>query len=175
MNIAISGHTKGIGNACCKLLEKSHQIIGLSRETGFDINDRPRVISAIKDADVFINNAYAGYSQAYLLHELLAIWQHERKIIINIGSSCTRYRRAEQHLDHLPWEYRDHKMALDSVFRTSINLTPVCSVHLLSPGPVDTDMVKHVNCKKLKPDAVAEAAQLMIRTPSIIELVLYAK
>ena len=43
------------------------------------------------------------------------------------------------------------------------------------PGPIDTRMVKHLECTKLDASVVANAIKYMISTPELIEQVLYAK
>ena len=39
MKIAITGHSKGIGKACSDLLSAEHEVIGLSRSNGYNIDE----------------------------------------------------------------------------------------------------------------------------------------
>ena len=43
MKIAITGHTKGIGQAIYDLLGQEHDVIGYSRSNGYNIN-QPEII-----------------------------------------------------------------------------------------------------------------------------------
>lgn len=113
MKVAITGHTKNIGK---HLYEKfSPNSIGFSRSNGYDIknpNDRKRIINEVRDCDVFVNNAPAGFGQSELCLELWHHWKDLNKIIINVGS-----RIAEDHVilsleySHL-LEYSMHKRTL---------------------------------------------------------------
>lgn len=175
MKIALTGHTNGLGLACYNLLKQNYDVIGLSLSNGYDINDYNKIVDTILDSDVFINNAYSGYAQANLLIKLHQHWQHLPKTIISVSSTCTRFSRAEKELNHLPWEYRDHKLALERVFHSLIDNPGSCRLHLMVPGPIDTRMVKHLECTKLDASVVANAIKYMINTPELIEQVLYAK
>ena len=58
MKIAITGHSAGIGQALAKIYtEQGHDIVGLSRRTGYNIRSIPKVATMIEPCDVFINNA----------------------------------------------------------------------------------------------------------------------
>lgn len=155
MKIAITGHSAGIGLACQRVLSADHEIIGLSRSNGYDICNVVQVADAAESADVFINNAYCDYQQTYLLEEMFKRWRNHDKIIVSIGSACTAYPRIEQHLDSAPWPYRDHKRSLETLFRQLVKEPAACKLQLVSPGPVDTQMISHLNCSKLHPMDVA--------------------
>jgi len=88
MKIAITGHTAGIGQALAKIYEhQGHTIIGLSRRNGYNIRSITKIVSIVKDCDVFINNAQVGFAQTELLFALYKEWQGlSNKKIINIGS-----------------------------------------------------------------------------------------
>ena len=82
MTFVITGHTSGIGKA----LYEEFGGIGLSRATGFDIS-KDDITPYIKEADVFINNAYCGNVQVRLLYQVYELWINDyTKSIINIGS-----------------------------------------------------------------------------------------
>lgn len=175
MKIAITGHTAGIGKAIYELLAPSHEIIGISRSNGYDINDTKSVLAAIKEADVFINNAYSGLAQRDLLVVTHHEWKNTNKLIINIGSMVTDYPRIEKHLDALQWDYRDHKRALRDTFRYLSRTDSQCNLALISPGATDTDMVKHHKITKLDPLVVAKAVEYVMQNQTTRELILYAK
>jgi hypothetical protein len=71
MKIAITGHTKGLGKYLYNQFEKNHEVIGISRSTGYDLEtDVDKIADVIKDCDLFINNASYGKSQIELLDKL---------------------------------------------------------------------------------------------------------
>ena len=87
MRIAITGHTKGIGKACYDLLIAEHEVIGMSRSNGFDINQTKPIIMTANSCDVFINNAYSGTQQSFLFDELFNLWREDNtKTIVNLNS-----------------------------------------------------------------------------------------
>ena len=72
MKIVITGHTRGLGKAFYdSFINQGHEVIGISRSTGFDIpNDIDRIVELSTGCDLFINNTYAGDSQLQLLNRL---------------------------------------------------------------------------------------------------------
>ena len=174
MKIAITGHTKGIGKELDNFFSANATIIGLSRSTGYDINNVDSIVEAVKECDVFVNNAYSGYQQAILLEEVFNIWKDTNKTIINIGSAITDYPRTELELDNNPWPYRDHKLALQKKFRELAWGSTNCRIALISPGATDTDLIKHLDCIKLSANEVVIAANLVLYS-NIREITLYAK
>jgi hypothetical protein len=70
MNVAITGHTSGLGKAFREIYP-----IGLnfSRSNGYDISYsviQKCITDKSENANMFINNAYCGFSQADLLYRL---------------------------------------------------------------------------------------------------------
>jgi hypothetical protein len=173
MIVAITGHTKGIGLAVATVLSKDHTIIGLSRSNGYHLDDITTIINAGEHADIFINNAYHKYQQCYILQQLANMWKGTDKQIVNIGSACVNYPRLESELDNDPWEYRDHKTALEKLFRKLVKENNACVMNLINPGAVDTDMIKHLSGTKLDPMDVANAVQLLLGNKKIKELTLW--
>lgn len=172
MNIAITGHTKGIGLACSNLLVGS---TGYSRSNGWNIAHTDTIVREFvyKDYDVVINNAYSDYYQTKLLQKLFDAWTNKNKIIISIGSYVIDYPRSDKSLTVETWPYKDHKLDLAKVFRRLSKQDSLCRLGLINPGPTDTDLVKHLDVKKIKPELVADAVRLMLDTPHIKEITLY--
>ena len=79
MKIALTGHTRGIGNACKQLLEPEHEIIGFSRTNGYNINEPKVIYELAKDADVFINNAQFQDYQTKLFDLFWDDWKYKHK------------------------------------------------------------------------------------------------
>ena len=91
MNIALTGHSKGLGKALFEFLSQKHEIVGFSRSNGYDIKspfDRKKIIKESKDCDIFINLVHNYYHQTDLLLELHKSWKGLQKYIINIGTSA---------------------------------------------------------------------------------------
>jgi NAD(P)-dependent dehydrogenase (short-subunit alcohol dehydrogenase family) len=103
------------------------------------------------------------------------LWADQNKIIINIGSIVTDYPRIEKELDDQPWPYRDHKLALMNTFRRLVQLGHTCRLALVNPGATNTDMIKHLDCKKIKASDVASAVTTVLANPLIKELTVYEK
>lgn len=95
MKVAITGHTGGLGLALVAYFQQQgHEIQGFSRRTGHDITSaehRSKIISEVKDFDIFVNNAYAdgNAGQLCLLKDLYESWKDQCKTIINISSRFT--------------------------------------------------------------------------------------
>lgn len=176
MKIAITGHTRGIGQAIYNSLVNKNSVIGLSRTNGYDINDTETIINAVRDCDCFVNNAYSDLQQEILLKEINALWQGQNKLIINVGSAVTDYPRLEEKLNNEPWEYRDNKQALARTFRQlAHNGNDLPMLKLLTPGAVDTDLIKHIDCVKIDPKEIARAVDILINNPYVKEITVYGK
>ncbi len=139
MKIAITGHTKGIGKACADLLGQQHEIVGLSRSNGFDIQQTNMCAMKIVPCDVFINNAYQGTCQSQLFEVVFKHWKDKPKTIINLGTraqyehnfSGSIYSSDKRHLQH----------AVEHItFGQQGGFNKQCRVMNLNPGYVNTDM-----------------------------------
>ena len=117
MKIALTGHTKGLGEEIKKVLQDKHNVIGFSRSNGYDIKsptDRKKIIKESNECDIFINLAHNYYHQTDILFELYAAWENKNKLIINIGSSVVNDDMwGVDRLDYL--EYKNQKIALESM------------------------------------------------------------
>ena len=83
MNIAITGHSAGIGQALARIYEThGHEIVGLSRRNGYNIRSLPKVAGMIEPCDMFINNAQTQYAQTELLYAVWQRWQGQEKYIV---------------------------------------------------------------------------------------------
>ena len=50
-----------------------------------------------------------------------------------------------------------------------------CRLALINPGATDTDMIRHLNCKKIDPKEIAHAVELVLNNPYIKEITVYEK
>ena len=168
LKIAITGHTKGIGKACAELLGQEHEIHGMSRSNGFDINNTKPIIMMTNSCDVFINNAYSGTKQSELFDELFNLWRtDDTKTIVNINSRSkydgvrtTLYGADKKHLDHI---------AQSNVFSDMNKRVRVININ---PGYVDTDMIpdRAKDYNKLTPMKVAETIKWCLDQPQEVEI-----
>jgi len=90
MKIAITGGTAGIGKAMGDIYEdQHHEVLRLSRRTGYNIRSVPKVADAIESCDMFISNAQAGFAQTELLFEVWRRWRGQKKRIVVISTVMT--------------------------------------------------------------------------------------
>lgn len=134
---AITGHTRGIGNALATLVSPEYK--GFSRSNGYDIrikDSRTKIIEESSDCDIFVNCAYCGDdSQTTLLYELFDKWKNSCKIIVNIGSETTEGIKSK------PWPYTAHKASLDKASQQLSHLNMPCKVINIRFGYVGTERV----------------------------------
>lgn len=90
MNVAITGHTRGIGKAITDEFQANgHSVVGYSKSTGFDISvpeHRQAILDSTGDADIFVNNAFDPIGQYELLSSMIDKWEGTDKLIINLSS-----------------------------------------------------------------------------------------
>jgi nucleoside-diphosphate-sugar epimerase len=146
MKIAITGHTQGLGKALYNHF-RSHTVIGFSRSNGYniaDLDNRNRILNEVKDADMFINNAYNNFddSQLILLKDIYNLWKGTDKIIVNVSS---RYTTG-------PEKYCKDKEQQDQFCKSKEFTLPY--IINLKPGLIDTNRVKHIQGNRLTVEEV---------------------
>jgi NADP-dependent 3-hydroxy acid dehydrogenase YdfG len=168
LKVAITGHTGGIGLAIADAFRaRGHEIVGLSRSTGFDLSgDRDRIVEAASRCDLFVNNRhqYNDDTQLQLLFAVAEAWKAQDKTIINLGS-----RAGECYIQGRSDPYSVYKHALDSAcqqfFERPDQRPRVVNIR---PGWVDTDSVKGTQVSKLSPRDVANVVMWVVDQPSHI-------
>lgn len=122
--IIITGHTSGIGKAIFdKFNEIScHEIIGMSRSNGYDIEkDFDKIVAEAEGAELFINNAYRDKQQLKLFHAL----KNKVDMMIVMGSVSRHYPEL------IPTDYVHDKQELAEACRLeSINPNGIPVLHL---------------------------------------------
>lgn len=128
--IAITGHTKGLGQALFNYFgDKGDEVLGFSRSTGHVLPFKMQeILKASEDCNVFINNAFPVTSQVTLLYQLFHKWHDKQKTIVTIGSHTTD----DQHDE--PNQYYAEKFALDAACKNLRKLNPTCRIVLLRPS-----------------------------------------
>ena len=122
--IVITGHTHGLGKAIYdKFTEVScHEIVGLSRSNGYDIDkDFDKVVEAATGAEIFINNAYRDQQQLKLFNAL----KDKVGMMVVMGSVSRFYPEL------IPTQYVHDKQALAEACRLeSLNPNGIPILHL---------------------------------------------
>lgn len=126
--VAITGHTSGLGKALFERFAIEYNVEGYSTSNGYNIRRIKPIIDAVKDCDIFINNAYDRFSQVDLLYALYSIWENYDKVIVNISSL------APDGLKEYPQPYASHKAALDNASRQLSAQMKRCRVINIKPG-----------------------------------------
>ena len=171
--IAITGHTRGIGEALFNRLDnENYEVRGYSKSNGFNILRPNGVIKDIVDwdADVFVNNAYAPEAQSRLLYKIYEQWVDKPKLIINMGATSSDSINNFAQLGYNPdWTpYVSDKARLDwASLQLSNQFQPgKCRVTMIKPGFVDTDSTAWlkglVDDIMMTPDSVAEMIEWVI-------------
>ena len=158
MKILITG-TRGLafalGNAYI-----DHSVTLVSRSSGHDIHDIQRWGQEFLDRDCVFNCAYDGFGQLEVLEFFHHHWKNlGNKQIINIGSRSITYRRLDS--DSGYWPYRQHKQALQFAVDAML-LDSHCDIKIINPGPIDTDMIAHQQCKKFDTTVLANKIKSIV-------------
>jgi NADP-dependent 3-hydroxy acid dehydrogenase YdfG len=144
MKIAITGGTAGIGQALGNAYEScGHEVLRLSRRTGYNIRVIPKIADAIEPCDIFVNNAQAGYAQTELLFEMAQRWSGTGKRIIVVSTQMTQYP-----VSPLPGrdmdEYRVQKIALEEAVKQIRHHQSGVKITIVRPGNIATSPDKTV-------------------------------
>jgi hypothetical protein len=122
--IIITGHTHGIGKAIYdKFTEVScHEIIGMSRSNGYDIDkDFDKIVAEAEGCELFINNAYRDQQQTKLVNAL----KDKVDMMVVMGSVSRFYPEL------IPTDYVHDKQALAEACRlVSLNPNGIPLLHL---------------------------------------------
>lgn len=139
MQLAITGHTSGLGKYIYDYFSNKASVKGLSRSNGFDITtDQGKITAEVSGSNVFVNCAYHRDSQKNLL---LALVNKVENIIV-IGTSMQVFD------EFLPLAYIKEKrdlanccrlLSVDPSVKTSILLINISFLPRTSGSLVNTD------------------------------------
>jgi nucleoside-diphosphate-sugar epimerase len=122
--IIITGHTHGIGKAIYdKFTEVScHEIVGMSRSNGYDIDkDFDKIVAEAEGCELFINNAYRDQQQTKLVNAL----KDKVDMMVVMGSVSRFYPEL------IPTQYVHDKQELAEACRlVSLNPNGIPLLHL---------------------------------------------
>ena len=182
MQVAVTGHTAGLGKAIAeRLVRDGHELLGFSLENGYDVSTPEgitRIVTEAADCDLFVNCAHDrrnhGIGQVGILTNLFYQWQNEEKHIINIGSNAPdNYSR-----EMVPGasRYRASKMALDAAVLEINQLWKPCRVSIVRPNWMDGEASRRfeehakVKLPKLTCEEVADIVAMIARMGSSITI-----
>jgi NADP-dependent 3-hydroxy acid dehydrogenase YdfG len=164
VRVAVTGHTGGIGLAIAEAFRaRGHEVLGLSRSTGYDLAEPGRIVEAAAGCDLLVNNRhqYNDDSQLQVLFQMAERWRGQDKTIVNLGS-----RAGECYILGRQDEYAVYKHALDAACQQLSNRSDQRPrVVNIRPGWVDTDSVKGRQVPKLSPEDVARVVLWVVDQP----------
>jgi short-subunit dehydrogenase len=147
--IAITGHTKGIGEQLWNRLDKrGFELKGFSRSNGYNLlktSTCKKVVREVADwnADVFINNAYVPDNQVRLMYLMYEQWQDRPRLIVNLSAtssdSITNFSQMGYNPDWTPYVSDKARLDWASLQLANMYKKGKCRVSLVKPGFVDTD------------------------------------
>ena len=165
MKILITG-TKGLAAALGNTYT-DQSVTMVSRSGGFDINNVDSWGAEFLNYDLLFNCAYDKFGQIKVLEYFYNAWKDDiSKTIVSIGSKIINSTRLEQTLDDAYWPYRLHKQALQQAHDT-MSRTAKCNIKIINPGPIDTDMIAHIDCVKLNQHDLSVSIRNWINDPYI--------
>jgi hypothetical protein len=146
IKIALTGHTKGLGENLYNNLIKTHTVKGFSRSNGYDIKnpvDRQRIVSESLAMDVFINLVHNYYHQTDLLVALHKAWQGQDSLIINVSSGVVQDDEWAIN-DYDMMEYKLQKINLETTakYLNKINAFPRLQTYTISELDIGHDTKK---------------------------------
>jgi len=163
MKILITG-TRGLAEELGKVYA-DHSVTLVSRSAGFDINCIQQWGFEFLDMDCVFNCAYDGFAQVNVLEFFYNHWQNNTaKQIITIGSRAVFFKRSEPESGY--WAYRLHKQALQQAHDSMLS-TAKCDMKIINPGPIDTDMIQHLNCVKINPATLANSIKTIVNDATL--------
>ena len=170
-NIAITGHTRGIGKGLYDYFTaKGCQVKGFSLTNGFDISKKEnidRIVELTRECDLFINNAHCDYQQV----EIAKLWQQQhwtsKHFIINVSSIA-----GEPFADvpnTMPWltPYGEEKHTLNKISWDINHSGSNCKSILIMPGVVATNFYNRYDTETTNGQ---ELYEMVMAKNSIIEV-----
>ena len=127
--IVLTGHTSPMGKELYTHLSKEYEVIGVSRESGYDLTkqeDVEKVVDMALDADLFINLAHVGSTQSQLLIMINNKWNKESRLglVISFGSLATKLDNDILRAVNIDRQYLADKHKLDAVNNSLANQKP---------------------------------------------------
>ena len=127
--IILTGHTSPMGKELYAHLSKEYEVIGVSRESGYDLTkqeDVEKVTDMVLDADLFINLAHVESAQSQMLIMINNKWNKESRLglVISFGSLATKLDNDILRAVNIDKQYLADKHKLDAVNNSLANQKP---------------------------------------------------
>ena len=127
--ILLTGHTSPMGKELYAHLSKEYEVIGVSRESGYDLTkqeDVEKVVDMALDADLFINLAHVESAQSQMLIMINNKWNKESRLglVISFGSLATKLDNDILRAVNIDKQYLADKHKLDAVNNSLANQKP---------------------------------------------------
>jgi hypothetical protein len=127
--LIITGHTSSIGKLLFDYYQTKYDVIGISRSTGYDLNDSDdlnRIIKLSLEAKHFINLANVGKSQTELLYYIHKLGSEVGRTgrIINFGTLATEVSFDLLKKIPVDMEMLAHKLSLEKLHKELSVRTP---------------------------------------------------
>ena len=128
MKIILTGYTSLVGKVLYEHLSKTHEVIGISRESGYDLltqADIARVTTQSASADHFINLANI-ITQTDILYSIHTSWSQLGKEgkIINFGTLATEVPHSLLQRIPINMQMLANKLSLEKMHRELAFVTP---------------------------------------------------
>lgn len=131
MNIAITGHTSGIGRSLYnKFIDEEHAVAGFSSRIGYNIGmdtARQSILEQVITSNVFVNNAWHTTGQLAMLKEILNMWEGTDNYIINVSSNIRSLPESFFVLQEVK-DYRDSKRDIDDLINSYSGTVKILNV-----------------------------------------------
>ena len=154
MRVAITGHTRGIGQAFAEQFEyQGDTVVGFSHSQGFDISKpetQDAIIRELDQCDIFVNNAWAVEAQFDLAKLAYDHWQGTDKVIVIISSKLGVVKDPPEWAKY----YAQDKQKLNDWVNSKV-LRASPRIFNVVLGLVDTDMSKSLQGNKINPKYIA--------------------
>jgi hypothetical protein len=149
MKILITG-TRGLAHALGRVYANDTVTL-ISKSTGFDINAIDTWGKDFLNYDCVFNCAYDNFAQIAVLEYFYNAWNdNTAKTIVTIGSKAVSGDSSDKNLKNSYWPYRLHKQSLQQA-HDAMSRSTKCNMKIINPGPIDTDMIKHLDVAKFDP------------------------
>lgn len=137
--IAITGHSKGLGQGLYTYFVKQNQCMGFDLINGYDISkDSDRIIKESLDCDIFINNAYYYDYQIEIAKKWHQAHWNQNHVIINISSLIAEpLLEGEKIFPHLK-PHIEEKQKLNRVSFEINSSDSLCKSITIMPGILNT-------------------------------------
>lgn len=167
MKIAITGHSSGIGKGLYDFFSKDHEVIGFSKDNGYDIEKFSDILDQSINCDIFINNAYSYYKQSEIIKAWAEQHKEQKHLIISTSSIAAEpLAEIEKYYPHLA-DYAKEKYAINRTSWEINHLGYQCKSSAIMPGVVNTNFYNPYDTQDVNAIALYNK---VIETNSIIHV-----